>query len=1151
MVLTRAQRQQSKDDPSPPKPNALKEPARRGKKKPADEPVAEEPKPKTTRTAAAANKSTKAAAPTARKTRAKEPEPAKEIVLEPLQEATAQQPEPEETKSTKRAPATRKRPAKDLEPPPPAKRTARGKTATKEPAAEAMEEEAAAKKTEAAPAPRATRATRGTKASEKRAAATVPAVKPLAQRIKVAAKKPAKKTKKQMEEEKHAEESIPVEEPAPEATVAEDKKPAEAAVEVPEQTAAPEQGFAKAESNEVVEKEGEIEQALPLSVESEEAKATDTETQEPIIEDKEAEVEVEKSQEEAKEGGLEKQTSHQDVEGEQTISTSEDKMDIDEVAPATPTKSPQRASKIPVRTDPQTPESSNGKPSSAASLYESSYKKQTTPQTNITVATTGLREKSAHKVAAPITPEKLPTAVSNKTHTPFESSSAFKSVSALKTSSVFSHAKPSAMKDSLLLETPRRNPIASPLKFPLLSAAKRPDEKFESVLGASPARKAPFVASTIGQTPLRATSARPESVLQTPARKGLMLPPSTAPVQKHGQSAAFSTSSLLQTCPRKIALPELPFKSCMASASKAQNNEMGSSLLHATPKRVHIELPSKETTTESGVSTHDFASHAKSSLIGGTPRRPKTPAKTPGKSPMFSLDLSSKRQVSEGGSPIMSRATPAGLRDVASALEMLQEDDEPDSPLMRPSTPTEQIMLGVIEDLDYDMPEAPSENTQQPAAVDDTESLEKPDEEREQSPVEEHAEQQSFFEEESMGEFIMTDETPMEEKKNPFDNKIVLARPDASVFDEPSILSIDEPTLQLQNEIEFATPRANRTMRPTANEEPETPVQTAKKEKRSRHARLSLAIQLEDSIKKPRQSAVFIPSLSPTKSALKSPMKKYNLFGSPKKSVTWVEPEEPKIQEEEDFNITIPCPDAKLLFGTSVFVDVRGKDGGDASDIFIELLEEMGAQIVQNWSNNNMPISHVLFKDGELRTLEKVVASNGSVKCVNIGWALDCERFNKWVPESSYLIDLSTIPGQTPAKRPTTTLNLSATPLPRTPNRMSPVKNLSPIKGTPFALTLTPKLRAASSTPQSNPNRSPAEDKENLVSPAQTYMDSPSTPYFLHAKDLVQQTCPPKQTQRGLFDQTAATPRTDGFKKRLMMARRSLSPVKMRGGMQW
>lgn len=72
------------------------------------------------------------------------------------------------------------------------------------------------------------------------------------------------------------------------------------------------------------------------------------------------------------------------------------------------------------------------------------------------------------------------------------------------------------------------------------------------------------------------------------------------------------------------------------------------------------------------------------------------------------------------------------------------------------------------------------------------------------------------------------------------------------------------------------------------------------------------------------------------------------------------------------------------------YVDVRNATGEDSGGLFIPLLEELGAVCVQHWTSDSSPeITHVLFKDGERSTLQKVAASGGKVKCVNIGWPLE------------------------------------------------------------------------------------------------------------------------------------------------------------------
>lgn len=111
-----------------------------------------------------------------------------------------------------------------------------------------------------------------------------------------------------------------------------------------------------------------------------------------------------------------------------------------------------------------------------------------------------------------------------------------------------------------------------------------------------------------------------------------------------------------------------------------------------------------------------------------------------------------------------------------------------------------------------------------------------------------------------------------------------------------------------------------------------------------------------------------------------------------------------------------------LLRGAVVHVDVHTKEGADASGIFVELLTNMGARCVKTWhwnpdgstndgsSSNKVGITHVVFKDGGKRTLERVRRSNGVVQCVGVSWVLDCERENEWLDEAPYYFDTSLVP---------------------------------------------------------------------------------------------------------------------------------------------
>ena len=107
---------------------------------------------------------------------------------------------------------------------------------------------------------------------------------------------------------------------------------------------------------------------------------------------------------------------------------------------------------------------------------------------------------------------------------------------------------------------------------------------------------------------------------------------------------------------------------------------------------------------------------------------------------------------------------------------------------------------------------------------------------------------------------------------------------------------------------------------------------------------------------------------------------------------------------------------SSVLKGAIVHVDVHTTEGADASGIFIDLLTQMGARCVKQWnwsprlsmgdsldsaaspqgtslsgmsSTCKIGITHVVYKDGGKRTLEKVRLSDGVVMCVGVGWVLE------------------------------------------------------------------------------------------------------------------------------------------------------------------
>ncbi|KKZ66388.1 hypothetical protein EMCG_07892 [[Emmonsia] crescens] len=289
----------------------------------------------------------------------------------------------------------------------------------------------------------------------------------------------------------------------------------------------------------------------------------------------------------------------------------------------------------------------------------------------------------------------------------------------------------------------------------------------------------------------------------------------------------------------------------------------------------------------------------------------------------------------------------------------------------------------------------------------------------------------------------------------------------------------------------------------------------------------------------------------------------------------------------------------KVLQGAVVFADVHTAEGADASGIFVELLTQMGARCVKSWSWNpraslspvdgvdpkegKVGITHVVFKDGGVRTLEKVREANGLVKCVGVGWVLDCERKSKWLDEINYGVDVSLVPrgGQKRRKsmEPRALSNMNGSiikldsstssnsgrrsgtdretfqelmrlsPTPPSSRRESmewemepPASESQQQQQQPFAIQSTPTnlSRTRGFSPSSvvvsptTPDFNYAFDFDGASAP------SPITPYYpSQGTKLAQQTCPPKQLRQGLFDNGRGDSQmSDGLRIRLEAARR-------------
>ncbi|KAH6672510.1 hypothetical protein B0J14DRAFT_593826 [Halenospora varia] len=257
------------------------------------------------------------------------------------------------------------------------------------------------------------------------------------------------------------------------------------------------------------------------------------------------------------------------------------------------------------------------------------------------------------------------------------------------------------------------------------------------------------------------------------------------------------------------------------------------------------------------------------------------------------------------------------------------------------------------------------------------------------------------------------------------------------------------------------------------------------------------------------------------------------------------------IKNEEELWSTLGTPprtprrdvNNALLKGAVVYVDVHTTEGADASVLFTELLGQMGARCVKSWtwngnSEEKIGITHVVFKDGSKRVLEKVRESGGVVSCVGVGWVLDCERENKWVEEGPYAVDTSLVPRGGHRRRksmePRALANLNGTLVSSgssTPARnmhMSPTKEFLTFEETPR--TAKPKRRESvqwvRSPSTDSPHQDELDDQTLLLSPVPAtpapeafqyseeglYGDETpggQTPYFLHKEQLVQKTAPP------------------------------------------
>lgn len=140
--------------------------------------------------------------------------------------------------------------------------------------------------------------------------------------------------------------------------------------------------------------------------------------------------------------------------------------------------------------------------------------------------------------------------------------------------------------------------------------------------------------------------------------------------------------------------------------------------------------------------------------------------------------------------------------------------------------------------------------------------------------------------------------------------------------------------------------------------------------------------------------SVTVISCSPTKDKRGASTRSGDMFSTPIKADQQSSVDMPGTQPRR-------VADSALLRGCIVLVDVHTTEGADASGIFVELLTHMGAKCIKTWhwnpsgsgngdsSSSKVGITHVVFKDGGKRTMEKVREARGLVHCVGVSWVLE------------------------------------------------------------------------------------------------------------------------------------------------------------------
>ncbi|KAI1414921.1 hypothetical protein F5Y13DRAFT_10293 [Hypoxylon sp. FL1857] len=288
---------------------------------------------------------------------------------------------------------------------------------------------------------------------------------------------------------------------------------------------------------------------------------------------------------------------------------------------------------------------------------------------------------------------------------------------------------------------------------------------------------------------------------------------------------------------------------------------------------------------------------------------------------------------------------------------------------------------------------------------------------------------------------------------------------------------------------------------------------------------------------------------------------------TPSKSEMWSSMGTPARTPRRDLNTS-------LLRGAVIFVDVHTSEGADASTIFVELLTQMGARCVKSWpwnpagptngdGSSKVGITHVVYKDGGKRTLEKVRETGGVVQCVGVGWVLDCERENQWLDEAPYYVDTSLVPRGGHKRRksmePKALANLNGTLVTPMKPIAGPGRDCQTVPNNHISRRDSTAWMHTPSDHDENEDAPYEHDWEkdlSMLSPmpktpapqdvARYAMDvTPDTPSTvadaeneLEKEELLMRTCPPKSAYADLGNGFLKKEKDQGILMRLMAARR-------------